>query len=214
MAAYEQWFAGKDRRRAILRLMGLFDRPAEAGAIAALRAAPVPRLTEARLTATKGLHGLVRAPSWQRARLEPRRRQPAARRLLAERDPQEPDTPGLPTPCVREHFGEQLQRDNPAAWREGAQPAVRVLQGGGAGMPDTLEEMAPLYAAVAHGCQAGRHQEALDEVYWRRILRGEEFSVRQKLGAFGADLAALSGFFDPPWRGPSQGWARPTRLLS
>ena len=29
----------------------------------------------------------------------------------------------------------------------------------------TLEEMAPLFLAVAHGCHAGRHQEALDKVY-------------------------------------------------
>jgi len=60
--------------------------------------------------------------------------------------------------------------------------------------------MAPLYAAVAHGCQAGRHQQALDEVYWQRILRGNRYFSTQKLGAIGADLAALSGFFDPPWR--------------
>src|SRR5262249_40009306 len=62
-------------------------------------------------------------------------------------------------------------------------------------------EMAPLYAAVVHGCQAGRHQETLDEVYRKRILRGSNFSWKQ-LGTFGADLAAVSQFFDPPWRRP------------
>jgi tetratricopeptide (TPR) repeat protein len=66
--------------------------------------------------------------------------------------------------------------------------------------PDTIEEMAPLYATVAHGCQAGRHQEALDEVYWQRIQRGDESFSTHKLGALGAELAALSTFFDPPWR--------------
>jgi tetratricopeptide (TPR) repeat protein len=65
--------------------------------------------------------------------------------------------------------------------------------------------MAPLYAAVAHGCQAGRYQEALDEVYWRRISRGDEFFNKRRLGSFGAELAALSGFFDPPWRQPVDG---------
>jgi tetratricopeptide (TPR) repeat protein len=65
--------------------------------------------------------------------------------------------------------------------------------------------MAPLYAAVAHGCAAGRHQEALDEVYWGRITRGDEFFSTRKLGAFGADLGALSGFFDPPWQRPVAG---------
>ena len=45
--------------------------------------------------------------------------------------------------------------------------------------PDTLEEMAPLFQAVFHGCQAGRHQEALDEVYWARIFRGEKSTSRR-----------------------------------
>ncbi len=66
--------------------------------------------------------------------------------------------------------------------------------------------MAPLYAAVMHGCQAGKHQEALDEVYCRRILRGDQtvFSWRI-LGAFGADLAALSSFYDEVWSSPTTG---------
>ena len=49
--------------------------------------------------------------------------------------------------------------------------------------------MLPLYAAMAHGC-LGRHQEALDEVYWRRILRKTDFFSIHKLGAFGADASA------------------------
>jgi tetratricopeptide (TPR) repeat protein len=40
----------------------------------------------------------------------------------------------------------------------------------------------------------------LDEVYWKRISRSEEKVVVSKFGAFGIDLAALSEFFDPPWR--------------
>jgi len=58
---------------------------------------------------------------------------------------------------------------------------------------------------VAHGCRAGRHQEALVEVYWRRVLRENEHFSWKKLGAIGADLAALSGFFDSPWRKPVDG---------
>jgi hypothetical protein len=47
MAAYERWFAAGPER-AILRLMGLFDRPADGPALAALRAAPpIPGLTDA-----------------------------------------------------------------------------------------------------------------------------------------------------------------------
>jgi tetratricopeptide (TPR) repeat protein len=48
----------------------------------------------------------------------------------------------------------------------------------------------------------GRHQEVYDAVYRKRILReNESFSVH-KLGALGADLAAVSQFFDPPWSRP------------
>ena len=51
MAAYEQWLlrdGGDEGRRevAVLRLMGLFDRPADAGCLAALRSESIPGLTE------------------------------------------------------------------------------------------------------------------------------------------------------------------------
>jgi hypothetical protein len=51
MAAYEKWLAqgGEDgmRQLAVLRLLGLFDRPADAGCLTALRREPaIPGLTE------------------------------------------------------------------------------------------------------------------------------------------------------------------------
>ena len=36
----------------------------------------------------------------------------------------------------------------------------------------TLDDLQPLYQAVAHGCLAGMQQEACDKVYRDRILRG------------------------------------------
>lgn len=63
--------------------------------------------------------------------------------------------------------------------------------------------MAPLFQAMHHGGQAGRHQEALDEVWLPRIMRGNEGYGLHKLGAFGMDLTALAGFFDPFWKRPS-----------
>ena len=71
-------------------------------------------------------------------------------------------------------------------------------------MPDTLEAMAPLYAAVAHGCPAGKHQEALVEVYGSASSEGTSISL-EKLGAFGADLTALAGLFNPAWHRPVKG---------
>ena len=75
-------------------------------------------------------------------------------------------------PLVREHFGAELRAEASRGLAGGARAAVRALQGlPEKEQPDTLEEMAPLFQAVFHGCQAGRHQEALDEVYWARIIR-------------------------------------------
>ena len=98
-------------------------------------------------------------------------------------------------PLVREHFGEQLQTANPEAWRAAHSRLYDHYKEQAPHQPDTLEEMAPLYAAVAHGCQAGRHQEALMKCIWQRIAEEMNTISRKKLGAFGSDLAALSGFF-------------------
>ena len=99
---------------------------------------------------------------------------------------------------MREHFGEMLKQDYPDAWREAHS---RLYEHYKSQAPELPEEMAPLFAAVAHGCHAGRHQDAY-ELYRGRIRRGNEYFSTYKLGAFGSDLAALSGFFDSPWREP------------
>ena len=191
MVSYEKWF-GEGPELAVLRMLGLFNRPADGPAVAALRAAPaIPGLTD------KLQHLSER--DWRLTLANLRRA-----RLLAERDPAQPDTLDA-HPLVREHFGQQLQQEHPDAWREGNNRLYEHLKATTKEYPDTIEEMASLYAAVVHGCQAGRHQEALDDVYWRRISRrGLDFSSRE-LGAYGANLAALSGFFDLPWHQPVAG---------
>ena len=104
---------------------------------------------------------------------------------------------------MREYFGERLREASPEAWRAGHERLYEHYRTSVDDLPDTLEGLMPLYAAVVHGCRAGRVQEACDEVYFRRILRGDdEFSWR-KLGAFGAELTALAAFFDPAWNQPS-----------
>lgn len=181
-----------------LRLLGLFDRPADAAALAALRKKPaIPGLTNRLVELSDG--------DW--LRLIGRLRDAD---LIAPRSHHAPDDLDA-HPLVREHFGEALRRDCPEAWRAGHSRLYEHLRDTTEEFPDTLVAMAPLFAAVAHGCNAGRHQEALDQVYWRRINRGDEFYCTKKLGAFGAYLAALSGFFDPPWRAPVLGLTEPDR---
>ncbi len=193
MASYEKWFVehGRIAELSIVRMLGLFNRPAEAGCIAALRGGePIADLTA-------GLAGISDA-EWNIALANLREAG-----LLAEADTEAPGTLDA-HPLVREHFAERLEKDYREAWRAGHERLYEYLKGPGCKkyLPDTLEEMAPLYAAVAHGCAAGRHQEASDDVYTRRIRRGNEAYNIKKLGAIGANLGALAGLFEEPWRRP------------
>ncbi|KAF0106510.1 MAG: SEFIR domain-containing protein [Anaerolineaceae bacterium] len=185
LGSYEGWLAGKPELD-ILRLMGLFDRPAEKGALDALRKEPaIAGLTDA-------LQKLKDA-DWQFAVANLR-----DLRLLAAPEAEDPETLDC-HPLLREHFGEKLKTENEKAWREGNNRLYEYYKTTAKPYPDTLQEMAPLFAAVLHGCQARRHQEAYDEVYRKRIRRGEEEFAFRKLGAIGSELAIISAFFDPPW---------------
>ena len=189
IAAYARWL-GEGPELAILRLLGLFDRPAEAGALKALRAAPpIPGLTEPLVDLSD--------EDWRLAVTTLRDHS-----LLAAADPQELETLDA-HPLVRAYFAEELERHRPDAWQEGNRRIYEHLCKAAPDLPDTLEAMQPLYAAVVHGCRAGRQQEAMDEVYMRRIQRGKEFYSGKKLGAFGLELMALASFFDRPWSQPS-----------
>jgi tetratricopeptide (TPR) repeat protein len=185
IAAYSRWL-GEGPELSILRLLGLFDRPASAAALRALRAAPaIPGLTESLVDRSE--------EDWNLAVATLREH-----RLLLPEDAREPGALDA-HPLVRAYFGEHLEAERRAAWEEGNRRLYEHLRKAAPEYPETLEAMQPLYAAIVHGCRAGRQQEALVEVYWRRILRGEEHFSWHKLGAFGSELTALSGFFDRAW---------------
>jgi tetratricopeptide (TPR) repeat protein len=191
IAALEQRF-GEGPEVEVLRMLGLFDRPADAGSVTALLASPaIPNLTEQ-------IQGLSEA-DW--LRLVHRLRE---KRLIAPESRHQPDLLDA-HPLVREHFSEQIRDEYPEAWQEGNNRLYEHLKQIAEEYPDTIEEMIPLYDAVAHGCQAGRYQDAMDEVYLRRIRRRDEFFNLKKLGAYGADLVAISGFFDSLWDKPVTG---------
>ncbi|MFH0983322.1 MAG: hypothetical protein V2A79_17525 [Planctomycetota bacterium] len=103
-------------------------------------------------------------------------------------------------PLIREYFAKQLREKKPEAWRSAHRRLYEHLTSSTKDKPEpTLDDLQPLYQAVVHGCQAGLHQEACDEVYVERILRGREFYSTSKLGAFGAELGAVACFFGQPW---------------
>jgi tetratricopeptide (TPR) repeat protein len=201
MAAYEQWLlrdGGDEGRRevAVLRLMGLFDRPADAGCLAALLQGPaIEGLTEP-------LAG-VAEEDWNSS-LELL----ASAKLLTV----SPETVSLPIsafplptsldahPHLREYFARQLRTQQPDAWRAAHRRLYEHLCATTSDKPQpTLEDLQPLYQAVAHGCQAGLEQEACEDVYLARITRENEKYAVRRLGAFGSDLAAVACFFEQPW---------------
>src|SRR5262249_22714800 len=138
--------------------------------------------------------------AWQRA---------AARlrdvRLLAPASPAAPSALDAHS-LVREWFGQRLERTNPDAWRAAHGRLFEHLRSSGwEGRTPTLESLAPLSQPIPNGCGAGRHEEALGDIYRDRICRrgadGKiEFYALRTLGAVGSDLAALSWFFDKPYQ--------------
>ncbi len=196
MAAYESWFEqgpGKGVENRVLHLLGLFDGPAEPEALEALRTEPeIPWLTEGT--------GAGNEKAWDAALARLRQA-----RLVAPAESENPmSSESLDThPLVREYFGERLRETHPEGWREGNERLYEHYRRAAPELPETLDEMLPLYAAVVHGCRAGKEQEACDNVYKRRNLRGAEHFSWKQLGAFGSELTALAAFFEHPWVRPS-----------
>jgi tetratricopeptide (TPR) repeat protein len=198
MQSYEIWLKGTAELD-ILYLMGLFDRPAEMGAISVLKANPVIK------GLTENLAGLNVA-KWKYAVKHLR-----DLGLLAKND----DADVLDChPLVREHFGEKLKLEKAEAWKEGHRKLYEYYKRlPEKELPDTLEEMEPLFRAVHHGCQAGKHQETFSMVYARRICRGDQYYIVKILGAFGSFLGALSCFFDEPWEKTNQGLKKKDKMF-
>ncbi|MDQ1350285.1 MAG: hypothetical protein QG657_586, partial [Acidobacteriota bacterium] len=166
-------------------------RPVEAGAIEALKKEPVIA------GVTDKLQG-ISAADWQIALSNLRNAH-----LLSKEGLQKQGILDC-HPLVREYFGEKLKQENPAGWKKAHERLYRYFKDlPGKELPDTLAEMEPLFAAVAHGCRAELHQEALVEVFWKRITRGDKGYIFRQLGAFGSFLSSLSNFFAVPWGQPA-----------
>ena len=182
MKSYQTWF-GEGPELSVLRMLGLFDRPAEEKAIAALLKPPaIPGLTES-------LTNL--SPTEWRTILARLRRA----RLLAGEDPHHPgyvDT----HPLVREYYGEQLRGQRSEAWKECNKRLFNYYRTLAPQLPDSFAEMEPLFLAVICGCHAGLFREALHEVYIPRIQRGNAHFAANVLGATGPLLSVLGHFFE------------------
>ena len=197
LAAYETHLQGSPAL-SVLYLLGLFDRPISPGAAQCLKQAKIPALTEQ----------LGSDAEWCYAIADLREQN-----LLNVPNRDYPDNLDC-HPLIREYFGKQLQSQQPEAWQQAHARLYEYYKAlPGKELPDTLEEMQPLFSAVAHGCAAGLHQQALDEVYWPRIQRSGEDYLIKKLGAFSDDLATVAHFFTTPWQIPAAGLTDPAKAV-
>ncbi|MBV8968137.1 MAG: protein kinase, partial [Verrucomicrobia bacterium] len=182
MESYQTWF-GEGPELSVLRILGLFDRPAEANAFEALiKPPPIRGLTES-LTDLSQAQSRTVVARLRRAR------------LLAGEDPHNPGQ--LDThPLVREYFGEQLRSQQTDAWKECNRRLSNYYRALAPELPDTFRDMEPLFLAVICGCNAGLCHEALHEVYVPRIQRGNASFAANVLGAREALLSVLVHFFE------------------
>src|SRR6202521_1363945 len=158
MDSYQTWF-GEGPELSVLRMLGLFDRPADEKALGVLL----------RPTAIRGLTESLTdlSPTEWRTILARLRRA----RLLAGEDPHNPGH--LDThPLVREYFGEQLRSQQSEGWKECNKRLYNHYPPLAPQLPDSFREMEPLFLAVICGCNAGLFREALHEVSLPRIQPG------------------------------------------
>jgi tetratricopeptide (TPR) repeat protein len=191
MESYQTWL-GEGPELAVLRMLGLFDRPASENVLEVLLQSPsIPGLTESLAD--------LNSSQWRMILARLRRA-----RLLAREDPHNPGYLDM-HPLVREYFGEQLRSHQTEAWQECNRRLYIHYRTLAPRLPDNVREMDPLFLAVICGCNAGLFHEALNEVYIPRIQRGSASFAANVLGARGALLSVLVHFFQAGrWGSPVQ----------
>ena len=134
MESYQTWF-DEGPELSVLRMLGLFDRPADERALGTLIKAPA-------------IHGLTESltdlsPTELRTVLARLRRA----KLLSGEDPHNPTH--LDThPLVREYFGEQLRNQQMDAWKECNRRLYHYYRTLAPQLPNSFKEMEPLFLAV------------------------------------------------------------------
>jgi hypothetical protein len=163
MESYQTWF-GEGPELSVLRILGLFDRPADEKAVEALLKLPtIPGLTDS-------LTDLC-PTEWRGAIARLRRA-----KLIARQDSHNPGH--LDThPLVREFFGQQLRNERPEAWKQGNRRLYYYYKALAPQLPENFREMEPLFLAAICGCNAGLFRDVLHGIYIPRIQRDSSFAA-------------------------------------
>ena len=189
--AFAKHFGSASAEVQLLSLLGMFDRPVPLDAIKAiLGSSPIPGLSEN----ISDIGSAVWLTTLENLRKH---------KLIFKESEHRTDTLDC-HPLIREHFGGNLQAQNLDDWRAAHARLYDYYKNlPEKEFPDTLQEMEPLFAAVTHGCLAGKHQATLDDVYYSRIGRKSEHFTSVHLGALGAEVSCLASFFERLWDKPS-----------
>lgn len=212
LAAFENWFARSGefgaRQLAVLRILGLFDRPADAGCIAALRKPPViPGLTDplfvTRLESGSGVATAqpLSGEDWNIALSFLDDFGLVVSHLASHFPERVIDC----HPLIREYFSRIAKKDFQESWHLAHDRLFEYLATAAYSQPESLVEMEPLYQSIYHACQAGFAEVAVSWVVWKRIRRERHQYSTRKLGAYSHDLAAISCFFSVPWTSLHEG---------
>ena len=171
----------------ILYVLGLWDRPSPLHAIRVITQNPIPGVTD--LLTPYGL--MLAIGDLQNLRF-----------LTNAASDEEIEV----HPIVRDYFAKELQRTLPAAWESLHSLIFRMIAGDQAIAHEPADQtgLEPLFHAVVHGCKAGLHEEALNEVLIPRILRGSK-NYAAAIGAVGSLVTTLAHFFAP------DDWGQPLR---
>lgn len=196
LEAYDRTLAeeGMQAERALLRLVGLFDRPADKGCLVALRQPPaIQGITDAVVNLTD--------QEWREA-------VGTVRDLRLLSPAPSPDDGSLDAhPLTRQWYGQKLEQEHPEGFGLAHGRLYEYLRGHGKPTPDTADDsigdLMPLFHAIGHACRAGLQESSYAEVLRPRIARfGTASFVIHNLGALGAYLSALDGFFECRWSTP------------
>jgi hypothetical protein len=177
------------RALAILRLFGLFDRPVPVEHLNVLmKEPPIAGLNDQLIGLTEAQRNFA-LKRLENAKLLTVYHEESGALVLLDAHP-----------LLREYFDQQLRIHQLKAWRTAHFRLYKHLCTTTPQKEEpTLEDLQPLYEAVAHGCKAERHLEVCNELYDRLLLREDKNYTVRKLGAFASDLEAVTGFFDNPW---------------
>ena len=179
---------------AILRLLGLFDRPLNADCLKEFTKAPAVS------SLTMSLVGMSDAErNFALSRLE------GTQLISVIRNKGSGDIVSVNThPLVRAYFAEEISREFAVETRKCHQRLFEYFKSIAPDRADSLSELSPLIQAVRHGCLAGRPNEAFDllNTKIRRLPDPKEtiYYTFETLGAYSQELSILRNFFLNPWR--------------